>query len=51
MYFSTRVLPDQGRTFVVGHWYDNVLFGSEMLGAVKGIDPNTGEYFDDTEIY
>jgi 4-oxalmesaconate hydratase len=30
---------------------DNVLFGSEMLGAVKGIDPNTGEYFDDTKRY
>ena len=22
-----------------------------MLGAVKGIDPNTGEYFDDTKKY
>ena len=30
---------------------DNVLFGSEMLGAVKGIDPHTGEYFDDTKKY
>ena len=30
---------------------DNVLFGSEMLGAVKGIDPDTGEYFDDTKKY
>ena len=30
---------------------DNVLFGSEMLGAVKGIDPNTGNYFDDTKKY
>jgi 4-oxalmesaconate hydratase len=30
---------------------DNVLFGSEMLGAVKGIDPNTGDYFDDTKKY
>ncbi len=30
---------------------DNVLFGSEMIGAVRGRDPNTGEYFDDTKIY
>lgn len=30
---------------------ENVLFGSEMLGAVKGIDPNTGGYFDDTKKY
>lgn len=27
----------------------NVLLGSEMLGAVKGIDLNTGGYFDDTK--
>ena len=30
---------------------DNVLFGSEMIGAVRGKDPNTGEYFDDTKRY
>jgi 4-oxalmesaconate hydratase len=30
---------------------DNVLFGSEMIGAVRGKDPNTGEYFDDTKKY
>jgi 4-oxalmesaconate hydratase len=29
----------------------NILFGSEMLGAVRGIDPETGNYFDDTKIY
>jgi len=27
---------------------DNILFGSEMVGAVRGIDPETGHYFDDT---
>ncbi len=27
---------------------DNILFGSEMLGAVRGIDPQTGHHFDDT---
>jgi 4-oxalmesaconate hydratase len=29
----------------------NILFGSEMLGAVRGIDPETGHYFDDTKRY
>jgi 4-oxalmesaconate hydratase len=30
---------------------DNVLFGSEMIGAVRGVDPQTGHYFDDTRRY
>jgi 4-oxalmesaconate hydratase len=38
--FLTRVIP-----------VDNVIFGSEMIGAVRGKDPNTGEYFDDTKKY
>ncbi|WP_420438027.1 amidohydrolase family protein [Candidatus Poriferisodalis sp.] len=29
----------------------NVLFASEMVGAVRGIDPDTGNYYDDTKIY
>jgi 4-oxalmesaconate hydratase len=29
----------------------SILFGSEMLGAVRGIDPETGYYFDDTRRY
>jgi 4-oxalmesaconate hydratase len=36
----TRVIPA-----------DNILFASEMLGAVKGIDPETGHPFDDTKRY
>ncbi|WP_018150961.1 amidohydrolase family protein [Leeia oryzae] len=36
----TRVIPIK-----------NVLFASEMIGAVKGIDPETGHYFDDTKRY
>jgi 4-oxalmesaconate hydratase len=38
--FLTRVVP-----------ISNILFGSEMIGAVRGKDPNTGNYFDDTKIY
>jgi 4-oxalmesaconate hydratase len=33
----TRVIPA-----------DNILFASEMIGAVRGIDPETGHSFDDT---
>ena len=29
----------------------NVLFASEMIGAVRGIDPQTGHPFDDTRRY
>jgi len=29
----------------------NILFASEMVGAVRGIDPETGNYFDDTKRY
>lgn len=30
---------------------DNILFASEMIGAVRDIDPRTGHYFDDTKRY
>jgi 4-oxalmesaconate hydratase len=30
---------------------DNILFASEMLGAVPGIDPESGHHFDDTKRY
>jgi 4-oxalmesaconate hydratase len=30
---------------------ENILFGSEMVGAVRGIDPETGYYYDDTKRY
>jgi 4-oxalmesaconate hydratase len=36
----TRVIPVK-----------NVLFASEMIGAVRGIDPETGHYYDDTKRY
>jgi 4-oxalmesaconate hydratase len=29
----------------------NVLFASEMIGAVRGIDPESGHYYDDTKRY
>jgi 4-oxalmesaconate hydratase len=36
----TRVIP-----------VDNILFASEMIGAVRGIDPESGHHFDDTKRY
>ena len=30
---------------------ENILFASEMVGAVRGIDPETGHFFDDTKRY
>jgi 4-oxalmesaconate hydratase len=30
---------------------DNILFASEMVGAVRGKDPQTGYDFDDTKRY
>ena len=36
----TRVMPAE-----------NVLFASEMIGAVRGIDPETGHHYDDTKRY
>jgi 4-oxalmesaconate hydratase len=30
---------------------DNILFASEMVGAVRGADPQTGHDFDDTKRY
>ena len=29
----------------------NILFGSEMIGAVRGVDPQTGHHFDNTRRY
>ncbi len=52
VYFDTCVYHQAGidvLTKVVPH--RNILFGSEMIGAVKGIDPETGYHFDDTKRY
>jgi 4-oxalmesaconate hydratase len=52
VYFDTCVYHQPGidlLTKVIP--IDNILFASEMVGAVKGIDPETGHYFDDTKRY
>jgi hypothetical protein len=30
---------------------ENILFASEIVGAVKGVDPETGHNYDDTKRY
>jgi 4-oxalmesaconate hydratase len=30
---------------------DHILFASEMVGAVRGVDPETGNHYDDTGVY
>ncbi len=52
VFFDTCVYHQAGidllvRVIDVG----NILFGSEMIGAVRGIDPETGFHFDDTKRY
>lgn len=52
VYFDTCVYHQPGidlLTKVVP--IENILFGSEMVGAVRGIDPTTGNYYDDTKRY
>jgi 4-oxalmesaconate hydratase len=40
IYLLTTVVP-----------VENILFASEMIGAVRGVDPETGHNFDDTRRY
>jgi 4-oxalmesaconate hydratase len=52
VYFDTCVYHQKGidlLTSIVP--IENVLFASEMVGAVKGVDPETGHRFDDTRRY
>jgi 4-oxalmesaconate hydratase len=52
LYFDTCVYHQPGielLTKVVPT--ENILFASEMVGAVKGVDPRTGHNYDDTKRY
>ena len=52
IYFDTCVYHQQGIDLLVDVVpTENILFASEMVGAVRGIDPQTGFYFDDTRRY
>lgn len=52
VYFDTCVYHQPGIDLLLDVINtENILFGSEMVGAVRGIDPETGNYFDDTKRY
>ncbi len=52
IYFDTCVYHQPGidlLTAVIPS--ENILFASEMVGAVRGVDPDTGHFYDDTKRY
>jgi 4-oxalmesaconate hydratase len=52
VYFDTCVYHQAGIDCLLAVIpVDNILFGSEMIGAVRGIDPETGHHYDDTRRY
>jgi 4-oxalmesaconate hydratase len=52
VYFDTCVYHQPGIDLLLAVIpVDNVLFASEMVGAVRGVDPETGHHFDDTRRY
>ena len=52
IWFDTCVYHQRGIDLLVDVVpADNILFASEMVGAVRGVDPATGHYYDDTRRY
>jgi 4-oxalmesaconate hydratase len=52
VFFDTCVYHYPGvRLLVEVVGANNVIFASEMIGAVRGIDSRSGHYFDDTKRY
>ncbi|MBB3195939.1 amidohydrolase family protein [Roseateles terrae] len=52
IFFDTCVYHQPGIDLLTGVIpVENVLFASEMIGAVRGLDPQTGHHFDDTRRY
>jgi 4-oxalmesaconate hydratase len=52
VYFDTCVYHQPGMDLLAKVIpVDNILFASEMIGAVQGIDPETGHNYDDTKRY
>lgn len=52
IYFDTCVYHQDGIDMLLEVIPNkNILFASEMIGAVRGIDPRTGHYYDDTKRY
>jgi 4-oxalmesaconate hydratase len=52
IYFDTCVYHQRGIDLLLDVVpTENILFASEMVGAVRGIDPDTGFHYDDTKRY
>ncbi|GGX69182.1 amidohydrolase family protein [Saccharospirillum salsuginis] len=52
VYFDTCVYHQEGIDLLLDVIpTKNILFASEMIGAVRGVDPRTGHNFDDTKRY
>ena len=52
VWFDTCVYHQRGIDLLVDVVpVDNILFASEMVGAVRGVDPATGHHYDDTGRY
>jgi len=52
VYFDTCVYHQAGIDLLIKVIpADNILFASEMVGAVTGVDPETGFHYDDTKRY
>jgi len=52
VYFDTCVYHQPGIDLLLKVIpVENILFASEMVGAVRGIDPETGHHYDDTKRY
>ncbi|MEL0196135.1 MAG: amidohydrolase family protein [Rhodobiaceae bacterium] len=52
IFFDTCVYHQDGINLLVDVIpTENILFASEMIGAVRGIDPRSGHYYDDTKRY
>lgn len=50
VFFDTCVYHQRGMQLLVDVVpAENILFASEMIGAVRGVDPETGHRFDDTK--
>jgi 4-oxalmesaconate hydratase len=52
VFFDTCVYHEAGIALIAKVIpVDNIIFASEMVGAVRGVDPETGHNFDDTRRY
>ena len=52
VYFDTCVYHQPGIDLLLDVIpAENILFASELLGAVRGVDPHTGHNYDDTKRY